>query len=84
MGSIEEVKKTQASPVDVESQVELDLKIEDFDYKNVALIKRFMTSVGRVLSRRATGLSAKKQRKMAKEVRKMKFLALVPYCDRHK
>ncbi|ABD45677.1 ribosomal protein S18 [Neorickettsia sennetsu str. Miyayama] len=72
------------APVDVESQVELDLKIEDFDYKNVALIKRFMTPVGRVLSRRATGLSAKKQRKMAKEVRKMKFLALVPYCDRHK
>lgn len=82
---MEETKKVQsATHLDRGPGDDVDPSIEDFDYKNVALIKRFMTPAGRVLSRRATGLTAKKQRKMAREVRKMKFLGLLPYCDRHK
>ncbi|AHX11039.1 ribosomal protein S18 [Neorickettsia helminthoeca str. Oregon] len=82
---MEEARKSRTdAPIDPESESEVDLAIENFDYKNVAFMKRFMTSAGRTLSRRFTSLPAKKQRKMAKEVKKMKFLALVPYCDRHK
>ena len=54
------------------------------DYKNVALIKKFITIGGRTLSRRATGLTSKEQRKAAAEIKKLRFLGLLPYCDRHK
>lgn len=59
--------------------------IEDseFDYKNVSFLKTFLTAGSRLLSKRATRLSSKQQRKMKRQIKLAQFLALLPYCDRH-
>ena len=57
--------------------------INAVDYKNVDLLKKFITESGRIVPSRITGASAKYQRALAKSVKVARFLALLPYCDRH-
>ena len=49
------------------------------DYKDVALLKRFVTDRGKILPRRITGTSAKYQRMLGKAVKLSRQLALLPY-----
>ncbi|MFO8053085.1 MAG: 30S ribosomal protein S18 [Candidatus Omnitrophota bacterium] len=51
----------------------------EIDYKDVDLIKRYLTNRGKIKSRRITGVCAKHQRKLTKEVQRARFLNLVPY-----
>lgn len=55
---------------------------EDIDYKNTDLLSRFTSDYGRILTRRLTGVSAKKQRKLRLAIIRARFLALVPYCTK--
>ncbi|UCC95164.1 MAG: 30S ribosomal protein S18 [Candidatus Omnitrophota bacterium] len=52
------------------------------DYKNIELISRYVSSKGKILSRRISGNCAKHQRKLAKEIKRARFLSLVPYVGR--
>lgn len=56
-----------------------EVRIEDIDYKNVALLSRFLDRRGRILSRRKTRVSAKMQRRIEREIKRARHLALVPY-----
>lgn len=49
------------------------------DYKDAALLSKFVSERGRILSRRLTGLSAYNQRKVAKAVKRAQSLGLMPY-----
>ncbi|AMV27706.1 30S ribosomal protein S18 [Gemmata sp. SH-PL17] len=49
------------------------------DYKDVAGIKRFITSQGKLMSRKRTGLSAAAQRALAIAVKRARFMGLLPY-----
>lgn len=49
------------------------------DYRDVALLSRFVSERGRILSRRLTGLSAFNQRKVAKAIKRSQSLGLMPY-----
>ena len=49
------------------------------DYKDVAGIKRFVTSQGKLMSRKRTGLSAAAQRALAVAVKRARFMGLLPY-----
>jgi small subunit ribosomal protein S18 len=51
----------------------------DIDYKNIELIARYVSSKGKVSSRRSSGNCAKHQRKIAAEIKKARFLSLLPY-----
>jgi small subunit ribosomal protein S18 len=53
-----------------------------FDYKDTDTLKKYLNPFGRILSRRRTGLSSKKQRDLAKAVKVARFLALIPYTSR--
>ena len=53
-------------------------KIE-IDYKNVSLLRTFVTESGKILSGNITGTCAKHQRVVAEEVKKARFMALIPY-----
>jgi len=53
--------------------------IKHIDYKDVELLKRFLNPHGRILSRRQTGVSSKNQRKLARAVKRARFMALLPY-----
>ena len=56
-----------------------DIRIDDIDYKNIALLSRFLDRRGRILSRRKTRVSAKVQRKIVREIKRARHLALLPY-----
>jgi len=56
-----------------------DIRIDDIDYKNIALLSRFLDRRGRILSRRKTRVSAKVQRKIVREIKRSRHLALLPY-----
>ena len=54
-------------------------KIEYIDYKDVRLLRRFMTDRGKITPRRITGTSAKYQRMLAIAVKRARMMALVPF-----
>ncbi len=49
------------------------------DYKDVRLLGRFMSERGKIVPSRITAVSAKKQRELAREIKRASFLALLPY-----
>jgi len=49
------------------------------DYRDVAMLNRFLSERGKILSRRLTGLSAYNQRKVAKAVKRAQHLGLIPF-----
>lgn len=56
-----------------------DVKVEDINFKNVPLLSRFLDRRGRIMSRRKTRVSAKMQRRIVREVKRARHLALLPY-----
>lgn len=58
-------------------------KIEEVDYKDVFLLKKFITESGKIVPSRITGTKARYQRQLAKAIKLARFLALLPYCDKH-
>ncbi len=48
------------------------------DYKHPEVLRRFVTEKGKILPRRITGTSAKNQRRLITEIKKARFLALLP------
>lgn len=53
---------------------------KDVDYKDVENIKRYVSAdKGKILPRRITGACAKHQRHIANEVKKARFMALLPF-----
>jgi small subunit ribosomal protein S18 len=55
------------------------LKLEDIDYKDVAMLQRVTSAQGKLFSRKRTGLDAPCQRKVALALKRARFLALMPY-----
>ena len=51
------------------------------DYKNVKLLSRFVSERGKMMPRRITAVSAKKQRELAKAIKRARTLALLPYVN---
>ncbi|MDN4527118.1 30S ribosomal protein S18 [Fictibacillus fluitans] len=54
-------------------------KITYIDYKDVDLLKRFVSERGKILPRRVTGTSAKYQRQLTRAIKRARFMALLPY-----
>lgn len=49
------------------------------DYKNPELLKLFVTSTGKILPRRITGVNARNQRKLRTAILRARQIALLPY-----
>jgi len=49
------------------------------DYKNVDLLRRFLTEDGKIRPRRQTGTCAKHQRSLAEAIKRARHIALVPF-----
>ncbi|APG73894.1 30S ribosomal protein S18 [Lactobacillus delbrueckii subsp. allosunkii] len=53
--------------------------IDYVDYKDVDLLKRFISERGKILPRRVTGTSAKNQRKVANAIKRARIMGLLPF-----
>lgn len=58
-------------------------KIEEIDYKDVDLLKDFITENAKIMPARITGTKAGYQRQLTTAIKRARFLALMPYTDLH-
>lgn len=49
------------------------------DYKDVVIISKYINEKGKILPRRMTGACAKHQRHIAEQVKRARFMALIPF-----
>ena len=57
--------------------------IKHDDYKDIDLLKDFITETGKIVPSRITGTKAKYQRQLTTAVKRARYLALLPYSDQH-
>jgi small subunit ribosomal protein S18 len=59
-------------------------KAREVDYKDIDLLKIYIMESGRIIPSRITGATPKKQRQLTWAIKIARFLALLPYTERHK
>jgi small subunit ribosomal protein S18 len=55
------------------------INVDEIDYKDLTVLRRFISDRGKVRSRRVTGLSREHQRQLALAVKRAREIALLPY-----
>jgi small subunit ribosomal protein S18 len=79
-------KKTQAAdrrrPIKKKTSILSSENIDWVDYKDVNLLRRFMSERAKIRARRVTGNSAQQQRAVARAIRIAREMALLPYSVR--
>src|SRR5688500_15187881 len=55
------------------------INVDHIDYKDLSLLRRFLSDKGKTRSRRVTGLSRKHQRQLAVAVKRAREIGLLPY-----
>jgi small subunit ribosomal protein S18 len=55
------------------------INVESIDYKDLGLMRRFISDKGKTRSRRVTGLSRRHQKQLAIAVKRAREIALLPY-----
>lgn len=53
-----------------------------FDYKDVALLRRFISERGKIAPRRLTGMSARQHRQLVVAIKRARAIALLPFACR--
>ena len=54
---------------------------EPIEYKDVDLLRKFITERGKILPRRITGLTAKQQRDLTIAIKRARLMALLPFIN---
>lgn len=57
---------------------------QEVDYKNLDLLRQYITETGKIVPSRITGATARQQRELATEIKRARYLALLPYTDQHR
>nr|YP_009511054.1 ribosomal protein S18 [Hydropuntia rangiferina]AXI96727.1 ribosomal protein S18 [Hydropuntia rangiferina]UAD87410.1 ribosomal protein S18 [Hydropuntia rangiferina] len=55
---------------------------ETVDYKDIDLLRKFITDQSKIVSRRSNGLTVKQQKQLAKSIKKARILALLPFVNK--
>ncbi|WP_343183524.1 30S ribosomal protein S18 [Buchnera aphidicola] len=58
--------------------------IKYIDYKDISILKSYITESGKIVPSRITGTKSKYQRQLSKAIKRARYLALLPYTDNHK
>nr|YP_010276965.1 ribosomal protein S18 [Thalassionema bacillare]UHY40488.1 ribosomal protein S18 [Thalassionema bacillare]UHY40875.1 ribosomal protein S18 [Thalassionema bacillare]UHY41133.1 ribosomal protein S18 [Thalassionema bacillare] len=64
------IKKQKNSPITGNQKI---------DYKDIDLLSLFLTEQGKILPRRATGVTVQQQRKLTKAIKRARILSLLPF-----
>lgn len=57
--------------------------VKEIDYKDLNVLKAYISEDGKIIPSRITGTKARYQRQLATAVKRARYLALLPYCDSH-
>lgn len=57
--------------------------VKEIDYKDLELLKQYISETGKIVPSRITGTSARYQRQLALAVKRARYLALLPFTDAH-
>lgn len=57
--------------------------ITEIDYKDLNMLKQYISETGKIVPSRITGTSAKYQRQLARAIKRARYIALLPYTDQH-
>ena len=57
---------------------------KDIDYKDVEILRKYINDKGKILPRRVTGACAKHQRHIARQVKRARAIALLPFTNSSK
>ena len=52
------------------------------DYKDTRLLSRYITEKGKIIPSRITGVSRKKQKELARAIKRARFLSLISYTNK--
>jgi small subunit ribosomal protein S18 len=55
----------------------------EIDYKDLAVLKQYITETGKIVPSRITGTKARYQRQLSSAIKRARYLALLPYSDAH-
>ena len=55
--------------------------VSKINYKEYAFLRKFITEQGKIIPSFVTGVSAKYQRRLSKEIKKARNIALLPYTN---
>ena len=58
--------------------------IDQIDYKDLEILKGFISENGKIVPSRITGTKARYQRQLSEAIKQARFLALLPYTDNHR
>ena len=58
--------------------------VTEIDYKDIEMLKQYVSETGKIVPSRITGTKARYQRQLAKAVKRARYIALIPFTDGHK
>lgn len=56
-----------------------NMPLSDIHYKNTKMLQRYLTPSGNIVPRSKNGLTAKQQRRLSREIKRARHLALLPF-----
>ena len=57
--------------------------VDQIDYKDIDTLKKYITEAGKIIPSRVTGTKSNNQKQLATAIKRARFLALLPYTDKH-
>ena len=58
--------------------------VDQIDYKDIDVLKKYITETGKIIPSRITGTKAHYQKQLAVAIKRARFLALLPFTDQHR
>ena len=58
--------------------------IKEIDYKDLEILKGYISETGKIVPSRITGTKARYQRQLSEAVKRARYLALLPFTDSHR
>jgi small subunit ribosomal protein S18 len=55
--------------------------LNEIDFKNTQLLKRYLSTLGKIKPKKKTGVCSFHQRKLARAIKRARYLGLLPYLE---